>query len=203
MILVSHYGIVDGRSLHVANFGNPEHLTTFPKRFALTTKSLGMMHEWISTCVDSKSSEHVGCSKSKENPAPLRLLEVMDGDTVRLVETEGKTLTYAILSYCWGGSQALEDVKTRQKDIATRMTGFPLCSIPQTLQDSIIVARRLKIPYIWIDSMCIVQDSDKEWRTESRRMMSYYENSYLTIIPVLCTNADQGFLGPRPHWIAK
>ncbi|KIW88461.1 uncharacterized protein Z519_11030 [Cladophialophora bantiana CBS 173.52] len=70
------------------------------------------------------------------------------------------------------------------------------------LEDVIIVARRLKIQYIWIDSMCIVQDSDEKWCTESRRM-SYYENSYIMIIPVLCHSADQGFLGHRPRLITK
>lgn len=136
----------DRQPPRLTKFKMSEPLITFPETSALGTKSLKKMHEWLSQCVESESTKHVGCSKSKENPAPLRLLEAMDGDSIRLVEVEGKTEAYAILSYCWGGSKALENAKTTTKNIATRLARFPLSSIPQTLQDSVMVARRLKIP---------------------------------------------------------
>lgn len=161
-----------------------------------------MICDWVSSCVDSKSDQHAGCSKTRENIAPLRLLDVMDGDTVRLVETEGLILNYAILSYCWGPSTAMVVARTLKSNISMRMAAFPFSSLPPTLQDGITAARKLKIQYIWIDSICIVQDSD-EWLTESKRMMSYYEHACLTIIPIVCSSADQGFLGPRPRWINK
>ena len=123
----------------------------------------------------------------------------MSGDTLRLIDTQGLTLKYAALSYCWGSCKA---GGTRTSNVADRMVAFRLSSLPQTLQDSIVLARTLKIPYIWIDRLCIVQGS-KEWATEAGKMMSYYANAYLTIVPIVCSSAEQSFMNPPQRWVSE
>jgi hypothetical protein len=148
--------------------------------------------------VDSNPGSHQDCPKSTENPAPLRLVDVMSSDMLRLVETKGSILKYAALSYCWGPCKA---AGTRTSNVEERMISFSLASLPRTLQESIVIARTLKIPYIWIDRICIVQGSG-EWATEAGKMMSYYANAYLTIVPVACSSAQESFLGLHQRWVS-
>ncbi|KAK5270626.1 hypothetical protein LTR96_003903 [Exophiala xenobiotica] len=172
-------------------------IRTFPN--GLNLLSLRRIYDCARVCADTKSSAHTNCPKSKENPAPLRLVEVMSGDTLRLVETQSSSLKYAALSYCWGSCKA---AGTRTSNVAERMVSFKLGILPQTLQDSIVIAHALKIRYIWIDRLCIVQGCG-EWAMEAGKMMSYYANSYLTIVPVACSSAEESFLGQRQQWVSE
>ncbi|KAH6890267.1 heterokaryon incompatibility protein-domain-containing protein [Thelonectria olida] len=177
---------------------------SFPRPNPLSDDSMELIQTWLDTCakLDSDNTLHQYCPKTSKAPAPLRLLDVMQDDTVRLVQTEGQQVKYAILSYCWGTSQAVLDSRTVPSNLKARTSEFPLKSLPQTLQDSVKLVRRLGLGFIWIDALCIVQESD-EWLTESTRMMDYYENAYLTIIPVACSSADQGFLQNHPWWVSE
>lgn len=161
-----------------------------------------MIQDWISICISPGSDEHEKCPKNQKAVGPRRLIDVMSGDTIRLVEADSMNVQYVILSYCWGQSTAMKSARTIESNITQRLNGFAMSQLPQTLRDSITITRALCIPYIWIDAVCIVQDSG-EWATEGSRMMTYYENSYLTIVPVVCTSADQSFLGPRPRWVSQ
>jgi len=77
--------------------------------------------------------------------------------------------------------------------------GFPLSErLPKTFSDAILVAHRLGIPYLWIDSLCIVQADESDWAVESSRMAAVYSNSYLTIAAASSDSDDKGFLRPRP-----
>jgi hypothetical protein len=85
---------------------------------------------------------------------------------------------YAALSHCWGGSQPL---RTLTENLDDMKTGIEWICLPNTFQDGITVACRLKILYIWIDSLCIIQDSKEDWEIESSKMWAYYNNAYITI----------------------
>jgi hypothetical protein len=54
-------------------------------------------------------------------------------------------------------------------------------SLSPLFQDAVIIVRQLGLRYIWIDSLCIIQDSVRDWETESAKMGDIYENSYVTI----------------------
>lgn len=54
-------------------------------------------------------------------------------------------------------------------------------NLTKTFQDAIDTTRRLGYQYIWIDSLCIIQDSTKDWQLESQTMAQVYANSSLNI----------------------
>ncbi|KAF3039152.1 hypothetical protein E8E12_004021 [Didymella heteroderae] len=58
---------------------------------------------------------------------------------------------------------------------------IPLGDLPSLFQDAIIITRQLGLRYLWIDSLCIIQDSLRDWETEAAKMASIYQNSYVTI----------------------
>jgi len=80
----------------------------------------------------------------------------------------------------------LTATKSNWKKLATNV---PFDTLPPLFQDAIIVTRQLGMRYIWIDSLCIIQDSVRDWETESAKMGGIYENSYVTIS---ATNSGDG-----------
>jgi hypothetical protein len=59
--------------------------------------------------------------------------------------------------------------------------GIAFESLPALFQDAVVATRNLGIPYLWIDSICIIQDSKQDWEAESAKMGSVYRNAYVTI----------------------
>ncbi|MCJ1325068.1 hypothetical protein MMC10_001730 [Thelotrema lepadinum] len=75
---------------------------------------------------------------------------------------------------------------------------IPFEALPATFRDAIAVVRRLGYRYLWIDSLCIVQDSKDDWASESIRMQHYYKYSVLTIAADDATGDHEGVLSaPR------
>ena len=72
--------------------------------------------------------------------------------------------------------------------------GFATSVMPQTLQDAATVAYELGIPYLWIDSLCIIQDSDEDKLLEISNMGSVYAMAFLTISATNANHAYEGFL---------
>lgn len=82
-------------------------------------------------------------------------------------------------------------------NISARMLRIPLDELTQTFLDAIEIARKLGIPYIWIDALCIIQDDDEDWAQEAARMADVYKNANLIIAATSSKNGDDGFLQPR------
>lgn len=69
--------------------------------------------------------------------------------------------------------------------------------LTKTFQDAVLIARKLGVPYIWIDSLCIMQDSASDWAFEASRMASVYKSAYLVAAATASRNGDDGFFNPR------
>jgi hypothetical protein len=135
---------------------------------------------------------------------PSRLIEIppdsrRDG-TVRLIKTKevvdsnGGPPRFAALSYCWGQLKPGEGGSWRmtKANVDTYLRGIPRAALPLTLQDGIMVAEKLQIPYIWIDGLCIVQDDGDDWAKESAKMSGIYLGSVLTIAVASSSSVDEG-----------
>lgn len=73
-------------------------------------------------------------------------------------------------------------------------SGLTISDLPQTLQDAITVTRALGQRYVWIDALCIIQDSPDDWDVESSKMGSVYHGAYLTIAAATASDVSEGFL---------
>lgn len=82
------------------------------------------------------------------------------------------------------------------------MHNIPYSCLPQTFRDAVAVTRRLGIPYLWIDSLCIIQDSPDDWAAESARMAYIYENAFVTIAADAAVDSRTGFLNPPARHLA-
>jgi hypothetical protein len=140
-------------------------------------------------------------------PLPTRLLYVgavndpsYDPDFLRLdlgSQTQAGT-KYMALSHRWGKLSDREKNKfcTSQDNIAKRLKGFSLCDLRKTFQDAVEATRELRIPYLWIDSLCIVQygDNGEDWQRESQQMETVFSAAYCTIAATSATDWNSGFL---------
>ncbi|KAF2190002.1 HET-domain-containing protein, partial [Zopfia rhizophila CBS 207.26] len=117
---------------------------------------------------------------STDKPLPYRLLDLdsLHGNDVILRETQNEAGIYACLSYCWGGQHPLE---ITQRTLPDHKSRIPWARLPKTFQDAIAVARRLGIQYLWIDSLCIIQDDIDDWKSQSALMADIYRNALITL----------------------
>ncbi|KAF2428863.1 HET-domain-containing protein, partial [Tothia fuscella] len=86
---------------------------------------------------------------------------------------------YVCLSHCWGSGQSIP--VTKKSNYADQLGGIAWETLPQTFQDAVVFARKLQIRYMWIDSLCIVQDDRSDWAENTANMASVYQNGYLTL----------------------
>jgi hypothetical protein len=72
--------------------------------------------------------------------------------------------------------------------------------LPQTFQDTIMLARSIAIKYVWVDSLCILQDDTKDWESESKAMRNVFQNAALVVAAAGSSDSTQGlFFTNRPH----
>jgi Heterokaryon incompatibility protein (HET) len=137
---------------------------------------------WINDCLQN----HVLC-KTSINIWPRRLVEVgsADGSTLpTLVYTDmldKSQLQYTTLSHCWGQASNKHRTSTTSYTEHIYLEGIPVDELPLTYHHAIIITRYFNIRYIWIDSLCIVQDDTEDWEEEASKMADIFQGSYLTI----------------------
>jgi hypothetical protein len=79
-----------------------------------------------------------------------------------------------------------------------------MSDLPATFRDAVQICRLLKVPYLWIDSLCIIQDSDEDWRDQSAKMADIYANAFLTVAASASENATKGFFRTvDPSFVAE
>ncbi|KAF2438468.1 HET-domain-containing protein, partial [Karstenula rhodostoma CBS 690.94] len=101
---------------------------------------------------------------------------------------------YATLSHCWGARQPLATTKAT---ITARERGIADTQLPQTFRDAVHVCRVIGIRYLWIDSLCIIQDCDEDWASEAAAMSDIYHYSVLTIAAAGARDSTEGCFQPR------
>jgi len=106
---------------------------------------------------------------------------------------------YVALSHTWGVKE--ERVKAMPllltQNLSAQQLNIPWHELTQTFQDAIMIARNIGIPYVWIDSLCIVQDDHEDWAREASRMAAVYKHAYLVIAATSSKNGDDGCLRAR------
>ncbi|KAH7411437.1 heterokaryon incompatibility protein-domain-containing protein [Cadophora sp. MPI-SDFR-AT-0126] len=156
---------------------------------------------WLKECLQT----HSNCPNITSSAMPTRVLDVTQLsellDMVRLKETnQTEKGQYIALSYCWGPQG--QSIMLKESTLREFKIAIVVRELPQTLQDAILVTRKLGIRYLWIDALCIIQDSDSDKGHELTQMPSIYKNAILTISAAIAEDCERGFLEDREQ-IAK
>ncbi|CAG8954245.1 hypothetical protein HYFRA_00005865 [Hymenoscyphus fraxineus] len=155
-----------------------------------------LVKRWLDTCVKTHS-----CSVSPTAcKLPTRLLYLdPSNDQVRLIitDTDSEIAEYLTLSHCWGSASASDMPKLQKHNIQQLMQQIPFKWLSETFQDSILVTKRLGFRYLWIDALCIIQDSLDDWLRESITMCDVYRGSTLNIAATASKDGHGGCFRSR------
>jgi hypothetical protein len=144
------------------------------------------------------------CQSGRITSVPTRLISLAPWETleddVRLIDDAPDLVppgtAYAALSYCWGNTSKYKtDCLSMTKEKLQELTeGIPFARLSPIFRDSVIVARRLGLLYLWIDALCIAQGDAADWIKESAKMGETYSDAKVTIVPAASAAADESFL---------
>ncbi|KAF2110935.1 heterokaryon incompatibility protein-domain-containing protein [Lophiotrema nucula] len=143
--------------------------------------------DWIKLCLSS----HKCSDLDYDTQTPTRLLDLepsTTGNFIRLVHANNINARYAALSHCWGTGRPLT---TLTKSLASNMQGIEFRKLPQMFQEVVQVLRHLQIRYLWIDTLCIVQDDTQDWEQESAKMCQIYRNAFVCIAALAARDCKQ------------
>ncbi|CAH0003174.1 unnamed protein product [Clonostachys byssicola] len=104
---------------------------------------------------------------------------------------------FTALSHCWGKPIDGDGVTLNTINIADFKNTIPYSTLPKSFQDAIRITRALHISYLWIDSLCIIQNDGKDWEREAGRMEYVFSSAYCTIAATSASSSMQGFLRQR------
>jgi hypothetical protein len=166
--------------------------------------SMQLARHWLDTCTEFHKKRCGPASSS----LPTRVLDVWgsdeldDADMIRLIATVENDAPYVALSYCWGPPKEAKLVKvTTTETLSTHMAGILVGELPKNFQDAILITRKLNIRYLWIDSLCIIQDSPLDWDKEAGKMGDYYERATIALSALCSPSSHTGFLHHR--WLGN
>jgi len=141
-----------------------------------------IINNWVNSC----TRMHPHCSiLEKTDYLPTRVIDVMadGGNSIKLTLTSEDDIgdpRYLALSHCWGTTMPLS-ARTTLSCLDAHRKSINREALPLSFVNFIDIARRLGIQYVWIDSLCIIQDSPSDWEQEAARMASVYSNAYITV----------------------
>jgi Heterokaryon incompatibility protein (HET) len=122
---------------------------------------------------------------------PTRVLDLGYENTseARLVESSTLPIDhpYMTLSHRWGQTEV---IKLTTATIDRMRNGIPISELPVLYQDAVTACRKLGTRYIWIDSLCIIQDQEQDWIHEASTMGRVYSNSLCNIEAAHAADGD-------------
>ncbi|OCK80215.1 HET-domain-containing protein, partial [Lepidopterella palustris CBS 459.81] len=145
---------------------------------------------WLPEC-----DKHFCLPKNQsKNPLPedFRLIDVHKRSIVRPTEF----VKYCALSYVWG---SIEQPFLTTSNNLESPNALESLDLPATITDAMALCREIDCQYLWVDSLCIVQDSDDIKARQIRSMADVYSLSFLGIIAAAGDDANAGLL---PYGVA-
>ncbi|KAJ4986122.1 heterokaryon incompatibility protein [Stagonosporopsis vannaccii] len=152
-----------------------------------------LMNTWLQT----RNSPNEATLDQAKRFLPTRLLDVLafqKSNAIRLVLSQNIRTTsppsYLALSHCWGGNVP---VQLKKENLQSWLkSGIPFKVLPKTFRDAVEITKQLGVRYIWIDSMCIIQDSGSDWAQEASLMAEVYGNARCTLAALSSKNSSEG-----------
>jgi Heterokaryon incompatibility protein (HET) len=156
---------------------------------------------WLQHC----RTNHFKCNQTpKVNWLPTRVLDVGTLNNpdfcLHITSDISPESPYITLSHCWG------NIKIKQLTMANihQFTeSIDISELPKTFQDAVTITRRFGIRFLWIDSLCIIQDSTKDWAIESSGMGDIYKNSLCNIAATAAPDGRTGCFLERNPLLAR
>lgn len=174
------------------------------KSFLTTTEPRLAFHRvqrWLSACMcDHGHNCNPVWSQNARSEAIIPDLEVL-----RLIDVASECIVertspckYLALSYVWGGGPVFR-LTTSNKNALMQPGALPriFWRLPKTIQDAIELVRALDQRYLWVDTLCLVQNDTLDLQKGVDVMGTIYERAIMTIIAASGSDSNAGLPGVR------
>jgi hypothetical protein len=161
---------------------------------ASSDQCIKLARKWLYDCVEN----HSNCTPS-QSTLPSRIIHVGDSDEDLHLYMPGKNekTRYAILSHRWPDTPPLT---TTLATLTERLRSISISALSKTFQDAVSITRSLGLEYVWIDSLCIIQDDSVDWAEQSSRMSDYYAGAFITVAADSAKDGASGCFNLRPEY---
>jgi hypothetical protein len=164
---------------------------SFQARFVQPESAdIHQLRSWLDLC----ETHHEQCSTNDSQLDTSMKLRVIDVSLMRIVEISS-TQRYCTLSYCWG--RTLPFCLRKHNYGSLKQVGIREDDLPKTISHALQLISALGERYIWIDSLCIIQDDHEDWQKIAPLMDKIYGSSTLTICAASGQSCDSGLPGSK------
>jgi hypothetical protein len=159
-------------------------------------QSLLVARKWLNQCIHT----HESCQGPKHGSwYPTRLIRIDPVGNSFKIRLQNCRETppngpYMTLSHRWGDRSILQLTADKLQDMSQ---DIPPAALSKTFRDAVDIAIAFNVFYIWIDSICIVQDSEDDWEFEAGLMKQAYQHSICTLAATSSKAADCGLYSER------
>jgi hypothetical protein len=160
------------------------------------SNNLNRVNEWIHSCTHNhdRCREWLSGMNDPEE-RPTRILELMpNGVKLQCDVRSIVDFNYFTLSHMWG-IEPSHQLRLSASRLEEFRVSVPQDELPAIFKEAIRITRHTGFKYIWIDSLCIIQDSPLDWELEASRMSIVYSQATCNIAFVFPPN--QSFSRPR------
>ncbi|KAI8963071.1 HET-domain-containing protein [Daldinia sp. FL1419] len=171
-----------------------EPFAVFPSgRRVESEVNAGLLKQWYETCLEThgaKCSQPPWLAPGASWPENLRFIDVRRRCLVEALEP----CPYFALSYVWGDeTDPLQTTTANVKDMKTPGVLWEQ-PLPKTIVDAIELTKQMGVGYLWVDRLCVIQDSDADKAIQIPQMDLIYSKAALTIVAT-CGTATDGLSG--------
>ncbi|KAF7953411.1 uncharacterized protein EAE97_000810 [Botrytis byssoidea] len=154
-----------------------------------------LIKSWLNKCILCHPNCTINSPVISRLPSRVIRVGAHDGlEPTLFTPPTGHEGAYVALSYCWGRRKNILLTKEMTK-LPNMSVIFPISVLPKTLQDAIQIIRNLGFEFLWIDSLCIIQEGDdgEDLRRECITMHEVYGSATLTIAAAAAGSVHGGF----------
>ncbi|KAI1370867.1 heterokaryon incompatibility protein-domain-containing protein [Hypoxylon crocopeplum] len=202
----------------IETFPSNSQMNYLPRLEVGSYINIPLLKNWLEECQNhehSKKAIERGGTDLFQPQYPFRLIDV---DEECLVRKES-AVAYVALSYVWGRIPTLlfpgdddqvvpilltlkrnvEELSAPKSLSESRPASRTMGRIPRTVRDAMEFTRQMGMKYLWVDTLCIVQDDLGDKARLIGRMDDVYDCATATIIAASGSDADAGLNGVSPR----
>lgn len=170
-----------------------------PKSFSTRRQKVGQAVNWISingwlqACRENHSDRCQCTARPISLNRPARVIDVQADCVVKTPACE-----YLTLSYVWGQKKNSNPLRTAVKsniNFLQKPGALSHLGLSNTILDAMYACAKLGHRYLWVDSLCIVQDDEDDVKEQIACMSDIYSEAFLTIIAAWGEHSDSGLPG--------
>jgi hypothetical protein len=154
---------------------------------------IDLLRSWISLCAKYHGRR---CSQRSQPRGTIRLIDTVQHCLVRS-NSSPACRDYVALSYVWGNKEQSYAATAEEYARLFEPGALFNLTLSKTVADAILLVQNLGFRYLWLDALCIRQDSDSDKHEQIAQMGFVYESALFTIIAAAGDDCDAGLPGLR------